>query len=178
MAVEARDLPHYTYRDYERWEGRWELIYGIPYAMSPQPSIRHQEVNGLLHAVLLEALRTCSACRPLLPVDWKIADDVVVQPDNLVVFRSVSGQYLTVPPALIFEILSPSTAHKDRNLKYRLYEQQQVRYYVMIDPDADEVEVYALEEGRYAGPRRVRRETVSFDLGACEIDLSVARIWG
>ncbi len=24
-------LPHYTYEDYCHWEGRWELIDGIPY---------------------------------------------------------------------------------------------------------------------------------------------------
>ena len=28
-------LPHYTYEDYCMWEGNWELIDGIPYAMSP-----------------------------------------------------------------------------------------------------------------------------------------------
>ncbi len=27
-------LPHYTYEDYCHWKGRWELIDGIPYAMS------------------------------------------------------------------------------------------------------------------------------------------------
>ncbi|HJY21679.1 MAG TPA: hypothetical protein VJ279_02270 [Hanamia sp.] len=27
--------PYYTYKDYCAWEGRWELIDGIPFAMSP-----------------------------------------------------------------------------------------------------------------------------------------------
>ncbi|HSV11108.1 MAG TPA: hypothetical protein VLI68_10085 [Hanamia sp.] len=31
-------LPHYTYEDYCHWEGRWEVIDGIPYAMIPAPS--------------------------------------------------------------------------------------------------------------------------------------------
>ena len=35
-------LPHYTYEDYCNWEGRWELIDGIPFAMSPAPTPRHQ----------------------------------------------------------------------------------------------------------------------------------------
>ncbi len=35
-------LPYYTYEDYCRWEGRWELIDGIPFAMSPAPTPRHQ----------------------------------------------------------------------------------------------------------------------------------------
>ncbi len=28
------DFPHFTYKDYEKWEGDWEFIRGIPYAMS------------------------------------------------------------------------------------------------------------------------------------------------
>lgn len=39
-------LPKYTYDDYKNWEGKWELIDGIPYAMSPAPRIEHQEVSS------------------------------------------------------------------------------------------------------------------------------------
>ncbi len=34
-------LPHYTYDDYIHWEGQWEIIKGIPYAMSPAPIPAH-----------------------------------------------------------------------------------------------------------------------------------------
>jgi len=34
MSNAVKLLPHYTYSDYENWEGQWELIDGIPYAMS------------------------------------------------------------------------------------------------------------------------------------------------
>jgi hypothetical protein len=34
-------LPEYTYDDYKKWEGNWELIEGIPYAMSPPPKRKH-----------------------------------------------------------------------------------------------------------------------------------------
>ena len=39
-------LPKYKFSDYERWEGRWELINGIPYAMSPLPRPEHQRVSS------------------------------------------------------------------------------------------------------------------------------------
>jgi hypothetical protein len=38
MSTGAKILPYYTYytyEDYLHWEGRWELIDGIPYAMTP-----------------------------------------------------------------------------------------------------------------------------------------------
>lgn len=34
-SARLKHLPHYTYEDYKQWEGRWELIYGIPFAMAP-----------------------------------------------------------------------------------------------------------------------------------------------
>jgi hypothetical protein len=30
-ALKMEDLPHYTYDDYAQWEGRWEIISGVPY---------------------------------------------------------------------------------------------------------------------------------------------------
>lgn len=177
MALEARDLPHYTFEDYERWEGRWELIYGIPYAMSPQPNLKHQRVSGNIHSLLAEALHDCGPCRAFLPVDWKIADDIIVQPDNLVVYADVSGQYLTVPPVLVVEILSPSTASKDRNLKYRLYEQEGVRHFVLVDAEAERADVFELRGGAFARRLVARAETVPFDLGPCTVEVDFARLW-
>jgi hypothetical protein len=36
---------HYTVTDWEKWNDQWELIDGMPYCMSPAPSIRHQQLN-------------------------------------------------------------------------------------------------------------------------------------
>ena len=42
-----QDYPHYTYKDYELWEGDWELIKGIPYAMAPAPVWQHHDFGSL-----------------------------------------------------------------------------------------------------------------------------------
>ena len=34
-AIQRFESPHYTYEDFCQWEGQWELIQGIPYAMTP-----------------------------------------------------------------------------------------------------------------------------------------------
>jgi len=80
-----RAFPHYTYEDYRQWEGRWELIQGVPYAMAPMPRPKHQLLSNRIARLLEEALEEagCPGCVALLPVDWKIAEDTVVQPDNL-----------------------------------------------------------------------------------------------
>ena len=77
-------LPHYTYDDYCLWEGRWEIIDGIPYAMSPAPSMRHQWITGNIIGELRNALMVSgcnSGCKVLNFVDIKITEDTVVHPD-------------------------------------------------------------------------------------------------
>ncbi len=87
------DLPHYTWDDYLCWEGEWELIDGIAYAMSPAPSILHQSISQKIAAQFESALSSCKACQALLPVDWKIDDDTVVQTDNLIVCGDITGNF-------------------------------------------------------------------------------------
>ncbi len=48
MALSHKILPNYTYDDYSHWEGKWEIIEGIPYAMSPSPSPLHQRITAHL----------------------------------------------------------------------------------------------------------------------------------
>jgi hypothetical protein len=45
MPIAEKFRPFYTYEDYCQWEGRWELIEGLPYAMSPLPIPAHQRVS-------------------------------------------------------------------------------------------------------------------------------------
>jgi Uma2 family endonuclease len=177
QVLDPKDLPHYTYADYARWEGRWELLDGIPFAMSPAPSIIHQRISQRIARVLDEALEDCDPCEALLPVDWKIADDTVVQPDNLVVCYTPSGNYLTRAPSLIFEVLSPATRHKDEKIKFRLYEAEGVHYYCLVDPEERLIKIYELEAGRYIKRADAVTEAVRFDLPDCRFELDCSRVW-
>jgi Uma2 family endonuclease len=114
--LEQSDFPHYTYNDYVPWDGRWELLDGIVFAMTPAPTVEQQRVSQKIASLLDETLDNCEACVALLPVDWKITEDTIVQSDNLVVCYQPSGSYLTKAPVLIFEVMSPSTRSKDENI--------------------------------------------------------------
>jgi len=149
-ALKKEYFPNYTYSDYKNWEGDWELIYGIPYAMAPAPMIKHQAISNKIAWQLQEALKECTKCQALLPIDWKIDDSTVVQPDNLVICHNPHNEaYINKAPKIIFEILSKSTATKDINLKYDLYEQEGVEYYIIVDPKDDIAKVHRLQNGRY-----------------------------
>ena len=77
----------YTYADYCTWDDseRWELIEGIPYAMSPAPTIGHQRISGRLYRQFANFLdgKPCEVFHAPLDVRLNAADedDTVVQPD-------------------------------------------------------------------------------------------------
>jgi Uma2 family endonuclease len=174
----ADELPHYTLSDYLQWEGRWELIHGVPWAMSPAPTIEHQQISARIHAQLFNELSDCTACQALLPVDWRIDDETVVQPDNLVVCGEVSGSWLSRAPQLIFEVLSPSTAKKDQGVKFELYQREGVRWYGVVDPVSQVVKLYRLtDDGRLVKHADLHDERVAIDLVQCRIDFDAAAIW-
>ena len=66
-------------------------------------------------------------------LDWKINEETVVRPDLMIICGETQGNYLEFPPVLIIEILSPSSINKDRVIKFDLYREQGVKYYIMID---------------------------------------------
>ena len=149
MAFSQKILPHYTYTDYLLWEGKWELIDGFPISMSPSPVPKHQRVSAALITALSTALKNCKKYNVYDPIDYKVADDIVLQPDVLIVCGEISKNFLDFPPALVAEILSPSTALRDRHTKFDIYEQQGIHYYLIIDPEKNTVEVYQLLQGKY-----------------------------
>ena len=110
MGCAVKLLPHYIYDDYVQWEGRWELIEGVPYAMSPQPVPKHQRIAGNLFTEFRIALRKCKKCIVYQPIDYKLSDDTILQPDMLVVCKPIDKKFLDFPPSLVAEILSPATA--------------------------------------------------------------------
>ena len=52
-------------------------------------------------------------------------------------------------PTIIIEVLSPSTALKDFNEKFNLYQKHGVQEYWIVDPGNRTVHVYSLQDGSY-----------------------------
>lgn len=152
MGIADKIIPHYTYEDRLHWEGNWELIEGHPIAMSPTPIPSHQRAASEIRTELTLALRKskCKNCKAYDPIDYKIADDTILLPDILIICGDVKKKYLDFPPALIVEILSPSTALRDRHTKFQFYEQQGVKYYLIVDADKKTIEVYKSENEKYS----------------------------
>jgi Uma2 family endonuclease len=150
MALSNTIIPHYTYKDYVQWEGRWELIEGHPIAMSPLPIPEHQQLSANLIYEFKDGLKKkCGDCKIYSPLDYKISEDTTIQPDVLIVSGKIKKPYLDFSPVLTVEILSPSTMLRDRNTKYLIYQQQGVKYYLIVDADKRKIEIYELVNRKY-----------------------------
>ena len=177
MSSPVKILPHYTYADYVQWEGQWELIDGIPYAMSPSPVPKHQRIAGNLLSEFRMQLKKCKKCAVYQPVDYHVADDTILQPDMLIICGAVTKKYLDFPPALVAEILSPATALKDRHTKYGIYESQGIPYFIIIAPDTEEVEVYTLQNGTYTLSAKGRDIKHEFNFEDCKAAIDFKEVW-
>ena len=144
---------------------RYEFIGGRLY-MTPAPVTRHQRVlRGLwlaLWRVLMDSGHGEVFSAPLL-VEFPGTGDRV-QPDLLFVSserRAIIGEKQVLgAPDLVVEILSPTTAHRDRGIKLDLYARHGVRQYWIVDPVEDVVDVWRFgdEPGheRFSGELPVR----------------------
>lgn len=177
-ALKMEELPHYTYDDYVQWEGRWELLKGIPYAMVPAPTLKHQDISLNIAVQLKHLLAACEKCHVYEAVDWQIDDDTVPQPDVLVVCgENPDDKKILITPVVVFEILSPSTEQKDKVLKYKLYQAAGVKYYCIVDPNTGSADVFLLKDNRFEKTEDFNNGKIVFDLGPCSMAFDFGEIF-
>ncbi len=91
---------------------------------------------------------TCN-CEVYDPIDLKITDHTVVQPDVLILFQEPTKAFIDFPPTLVLEVLSPSTREKDLYIKYQLNQDFGIKYYLVVDPDEKSITVHELKDQKY-----------------------------
>jgi len=146
----------YTYKDYLTWsdDTRYELFDGIPYAMAGANQV-HQEISVELSSQLHAFLKGKPCKVFTAPFDVRLSannrDDTVVQPDLLVVCNQskLDGKCCKGAPDMAIEIVSPSTAGRDRLLKFNKYLKAGVKEYWIVDPGSKTVTVHILNEEAY-----------------------------
>jgi Uma2 family endonuclease len=165
-SIDQLDLSaSYTYADYLRWrlQERVELIWGKIFRMAPAPARMHQRVLVKLSGQMLKTERNDRACQlyaapfdvrfPKEPAQVQHPEDLhtVVQPDLCVVCdpSKLDERGCLGAPDWIVEIVSPSTAKKDLNDKFQLYESQGVREYWIVHPQDQSLNAFLLEHGRF-----------------------------
>lgn len=136
---------------------RWERIDGEIYDMTPPPSSQHQAIVGSLSGEFYTNLKgkQCKAYPAPFGVWLDDGIDNYVEPDITVVCdpSKIQPKGCVGVPDLVVEVLSPSTALKDKRVKLRTYRLSGIREYWIVDPTNQIVEVYKISENPFAEPQ-------------------------
>jgi len=175
LAVDTSKI--FTYQDYLSWndDERWELIYGEAYNMSPAPTTKHQRISGSLSYRIYSIFENSNCEVFVAPFDVRLSSSkkkklnqktndnditTVVQPDIVVICeqKKIDDKGCIGAPDLVIEILSPSTAYKDTTTKLKLYEENQIKEYWVVNPEAEYIMVYSLVGDKYTKPEYLRKD--------------------
>ena len=134
----------YNYQD----ERRQEMLDGKLYAMA-SPSPNHSAIAYNLQKIFQTFLKgkQCTVHREVdvfFPSNNRFIPDLSVVCDK----NKLKSNGIIGSPDLVIEILSPSTAGRDKGYKKRVYEQNGVKEYWLVDVVGRGVDVYLLENGK------------------------------
>lgn len=154
MAI-PNSIVKYTLEDYLNTpeDKRYELLDG-ELVRTPAPGELHQSISAQLGWRLVQFASENSLGRVYhAPFDVVLSDVDVVQPDLLFVSNErnhiITSANIQGAPDLVVEILSSSTADRDRTFKRTLYARHGVKEYWMVDVGTKEVTVLLLGERGY-----------------------------
>ncbi|MDX2189753.1 MAG: Uma2 family endonuclease [Bacteroidota bacterium] len=150
----------YSYSDYLTWkfEEYVELIKGKVLQMSPAPLDIHQKLVLNIASEIKQVLKHKKCQVRVAPFDVrfpnmkKSSQDIdifdVVQPDICVICDpdKIDLRGCVGAPDMIIEVLSSSTAKKDLNEKFNLYQENKVGEYWVVFPFEKTINVYLLDD--------------------------------
>ena len=127
-----------------------EIINGQEVLMSPRPALTHSAVAGNIHAIFRRFLRG-KRCKTFIEPDVFLDENNNFVPDVLIVCDrdKMKGDGIYGAPDLVVEILSPSTATRDRGIKKDVYEKAGVKEYWIVDRVSKSIDVHHLKEGKF-----------------------------
>jgi Uma2 family endonuclease len=173
----------WTYEDWLKLPDdgyRYEVIDGVLY-MSPPPLIRHQRTSMRIETRFIDFLKLHPSGEILhAPVGVRLPNQSVPLQPDIVFIRAerldiIRENYIEGTPDLIIETLSPSNWLYDRREKLQVYQEAGVLEYWIVDPRAEIIEIYILEQGIYRLAGQYGRGAVasSLVLGGFQVPVDV-----
>jgi len=131
----------------------YELING-ELVRKTAPSPRHQSISFELSQQLGSFIKQKQLGRLYYaPIDLFLDDENGLQPDLLFIPTAsahlITNDGIMGPPALVIEIISPSSGYRDRIEKRAVYQRHGIQEYWLVDPQEELIEILTLDAGRY-----------------------------
>ncbi|MFD0673373.1 Uma2 family endonuclease [Cohnella sp. GCM10027633] len=137
---------------YAMIDERYEIIGGVRYDFLSSPKYAHQK---MLTNFCLAFHDSCAQEGEIMlgPLDVHLDEDNIFQPDVIYIARArldiIRDGFVFGAPDLVVEILSDSTARRDKTIKKTTYERFGVKEYWLADPIYRTVDQFVLREARY-----------------------------
>lgn len=143
-----------TYDDYAAIpsDGKTYQIVDGEVFVSPAPSPYHQRASKRLQRQLEEYFETSGRGEVFnAPIDLILGPHDIMQPDLVVAPpAAITRRGIEDVPILVVEVLSPSTATFDRQVKARRLAALGVPHYWILDHDARRLECFTNESGAFS----------------------------
>ncbi len=169
MGLAEKYPVRYTIEDWKHWQGDWELVEGIPYAIALPRPINQITLIKLGH-LLYSTLEDCKDCKVAGELDWYISYDTVIRLGLMVLCGEIPER-VESPPQMVIEIVSSSSRRMDEGLKFELCEREKVKYFVLVYPDERSVKVFELFDGRYR-----EKFDGAFDFNDCNVEINFEEV--
>lgn len=159
-AVAGPAQGQWTYADWEALpddSNRYEIIAGVLY-MTTAPSSFHQWIiQGLQEFIGIPVRRQGLGFAFAAPIGLLMPDCDPVQPDFVVILKAnaaiLRDRRIRGVPDIIIEVLSPSNAVYDQEVKWAAYARAGVPEYAIVDPTVRTLSHYRLiSPGAYGAP--------------------------
>ena len=179
MTVSVDQWTYERYQELPDDGNRYEVLEGRLH-VTPAPSSYHQLVSRRIQFLFYELERAGQGQIYNAPVDLLMPGADPAQPDLVYVTREqekfVTKRGIEGVPELLVEILSPSTAKRDRVDKLHIYRKAGVRRYLLVDVQARTLEVLLLEGDSYLVEASLGPED-SYDLTDYGVTLKMADLF-
>jgi Uma2 family endonuclease len=170
----------YAFTDARPDEEKWELIDGEP-VLNAAPSTFHQLIlSNLVVALTNEQRRRGAAWRAIPGIGALVSRTSRPEPDVMILpnrpARGEQPRRDTADAIVLFEIMSPSTAHQDLKWKRIAYTSMPaLTHYVVIAQDVVEVVVFARDAGFAEGRFKSLHDVIA--IAALGISLPLSEIY-
>ena len=164
METAFRSEERFSQQRFWRWmcdrpsddRARYELI-GGRIVMTPPPGWPHGSVDTQVITLLNQHVQAAKVGIVLTNTDFELPSGDTLAPD--VAFIATErfaagppprrGRFLRIVPNLVVEVVSESTAHRDRTEKAEIFGRNGVDEYWLVDTSRRELTILVLVEGRF-----------------------------
>ncbi len=178
------ERPRMSLTEFLAWETeqpeRWEFIDGEAFAMAGGSDV-HNTIAGNTYIALRNALQGTGCNVFMTDVRLRLAaDDTLFYPDVFVTCSDADRgrRQVKEEPALIAEVLSPSTEAYDRGRKFEAYRRfDGLKTVLFLSQDHAHVECYSRgHDGRWL-LTEATGDTASLNIPALAFDLALAELY-